>query len=359
MVKKIDIYIVKKFFSTFFFAITLILAIVIVFDVSEKIDDFLENDLNIYQIIFEYYIHFIPYFANLFSPLFMFISVIFFTSKMANNSEIIAILNSGMSFYRMLRPFLFCAIILALSSFILGHFIIPESNKKRIEFENNYIRSKYYSKTKHIHMQIQKGQYIYMESFNPKNNIGYKFTLENIKENKLTSKLTSNYTKYNKEDGTWSVYNYTIREFGEKKDLITSGNKIDTTINLNPSDFTKQKSLIESMDMLELNKYIKNEELKGNEQITYYKIEKHKRNAFPFSSIILTLIAVAIASQKIKGGVGIHLGIGILITFSYILFMQISTTFSTNSSLSPALSVWIPNIIYTILCYILLKKARK
>ena len=357
--KKLDWYIVKKFLGTFFFSLTLILVIVIIFDISEKIDDFLKHEVSLSKIIFEYYLNFIPYFGNLFSPLFIFISVIFFTSKMANNTEIIAILNSGMSFKRLLKPFMISAFILGLLSFFLGNFIIPPSNSERINFENKYLKNKRFSREKNIHMQLQPGKYMYMENFNKTRNIGYKFTLEYFKDGELHSKLKSNYAQYDTLSHKWIINKYEIREFNTFGEIITTGTKIDTSLNLSPHDFTKQKSLVESMNMCELNNYIAQEELKGSEQIVYYKIEKHKRIAFPFASLILTLIAVAIASRKIRGGIGVHLAIGMLIAFTYILFMQVSTTFATNSNLAPALAVWIPNLCYMVLAGLLLYKASK
>ena len=357
--QKLDWYILKKFLGTFFFTLSLILLIVIIFDVSEKIDDFLEHELSIKTIIFDYYLNFIPYFGNLFSPLFIFISVIFFTSKMANDSEVIAILNSGMSFSRFLRPFIIASIILGTLSFLLGNFIIPPSNSKRIDFENKYLRNKYYSNKKNIHIQILPNQYIYMQSYNSKREIGYKFTIEKFNDNKLISKLKSDYAQYDSINNVWQINNYEIREFKDEKQIIKKGIRMDTTINLHPSEFTKRKSLVETMNFFELNNYIKREEMRGSEQIISHKIEKHKRIAFPFSSIILTLIAVAIASRKIRGGIGMHIGIGIIIAFTYILFMQISTTFAINSNLDPKLSVWIPNFLYVILSLVLLNKAQK
>jgi len=353
---KLDWYIVKKFLGTFFFTLALILLIVIIFDISEKIDDFLDSEVSVKSIIMDYYLNFIPYFGNLFSPLFIFISVIFFTSKMANDTEIIAILNSGMSFNRLLRPFMVSAVILGALSFVLGNFVIPPSNSERIDFENKYLKHKRYSRAKNIHMQIQPGQYIYMESFNSTRNIGYKFTLENFKDGKLISKLKSDYIRYDTLSQKWTINKYEVREFTNNGEIISNGASIDTTLNLSPHDFTKRKSLVETMNMWELNDYIAQEEQKGSEQIVYHK---HKRIAFPFASIILTLIAVAIASRKTRGGIGIHLGIGILIAFTYILFMQVSTTFATNSNLVPALAVWIPNLCYIVLAGVLLYKAPK
>ena len=354
---KLDWYIVKKFLGTFFFTLTLILLIVIVFDISEKIDDFLESEVTIKSIIMDYYLNFIPYFGNLFSPLFIFISVIFFTSKMANDTEIIAILNSGMSFRRLLKPFMISALVLGVLSFVLGNFVIPSSNSERINFENKYLKSKRYSRAKNIHMQVQPGQYIYMESFNSTRNVGYKFTLENFKNGKLASKLKSDYIQYDTLSHKWTINKYEVREFSDNGEIISNGTSIDTILNLSAHDFTKRKSLVETMNMFELNDYIADEELKGSEQLVYHKIEKHKRVAFPFASIILTLIAVAIASRRTRGGIGIHLGIGILIAFTYILFMQVSTTFATNSNLAPVLAVWIPNLCYMVLAGVLLNKA--
>ena len=356
---KLDWYIVKKFLGTFFFTLALILLIVIIFDISEKIDDFLESEVTIKSIIMDYYLNFIPYFGNLFSPLFIFISVIFFTSKMANDTEIIAILNSGMSFRRLLKPFMISALVLGVLSFVLGNFVIPSSNSERINFENKYLKSKRYSRAKNIHMQVQPGQYIYMESFNSTRNVGYKFTLENFKNGKLASKLKSDYIQYDTLSHKWTINKYEVREFSDNGEIISNGTSIDTTLNLSAHDFTKRKSLVETMNMFELNDYIADEELKGSEQLVYHKIEKHKRVAFPFASIILTLIAVAIASRRTRGGIGIHLGIGILIAFTYILFMQVSTTFATNSNLAPALAVWIPNLCYMVLASVLLYKAPK
>ena len=203
--KKLDWYIIRKFLVTFFFAIFLILLIVIVFDISEKIDDFLAREAPLKAIIFDYYLNFIPFFANLFSPLFIFIAVIFFTSKMANNTEVIAILNSGMSFWRLLLPYLIAAVFLASASFVLGNFVIPPANKTRIDFENKYIKNKFRFRGKNIHLQLQKGQYAYMESYNSTKDIGYKFALENIKDGKLQSKLNANYIQWDSTSGKWKV----------------------------------------------------------------------------------------------------------------------------------------------------------
>ena len=340
---KIDLYIIKKFLGTFFFTISLILIIVIVFDISEKIDDFLEHEIETESIV-KYYLNFIPYFGNLFSHLFIFISAIFFTSKMANNSEIIAILNSGLSYTRLLRPFLISSVFLSVISFVLSNFIIPPTNTYRIDFANKYFKNKEYSIERNIHMQINPGEYMYMESFNTNRSVGYKFSLEKIKNGKLISKLVSNYITFDSINEKWICNQYELRNFNNKDKSFKKGEKIELQLNVKPSEFTKKANLVETMNLFRLNKFIEKEQLKGSEYLTYYLIEKHKRIAFPIAIIILTFLAVPIAISKHRGKIGAHLGIGILTAFSYILFMQISTTFAINSNLSPVIAVWIPNI---------------
>lgn len=356
--KKLDAYIIKKFLTTFFFSISLILIIAIIFDISEKIDDFLEHEIPKKEIV-DYYLDFIPYFGNLFSHLFIFITVIFFTSKMANNSEIIAILNSGMSFNRFLRPFILTSFVLAFLSFLLGNFVIPKSNNQRIDFENKYLTKKKPSRAKDIHMQILPEQYIYMQSFNKKRKIGYKFTLEKFNNRKLISKLQSDYIKFDTINQDWEINNYTIRKFYKDYEVITKGEKLDISLNLHPEELDNSINLVETMNFFELNKFIKDEKMKGSENVTFYEIEKHKRIAFPFASIILTLIGVCISSKKNKGKIGFHLGIGILLAFTYIMLMQVSTTFAINSDLIPNVAVWIPNIIFSIIACFLVYTTKK
>lgn len=357
--RKLDWYIIKKFLGTFFFSISLILIIVVIFDVSEKIDDFIENHVPMRAILFDYYLNFIPYFSNLFSPLFTFIAVIFFTSKMAENTEIISILSSGISFNRMLMPFIISACVICSMSFILGNFIIPPANESRLEFENTYIRNPFKNRDKDIHMQISPGSYIYLESYNINRNIGYKFSMEQFEGGELKSKLFSNYIKWDSVGQSWNVHNYFIRTINGLDEQILEGKKLDTIINLRPEDFSFRLNTIESMNMFELNDFIAEEKMKGSKNLAFHQIEKHKRIAFPFATIILTLVAVSMASRKVRGGIGLHLGAGLLISFSYILFMQISTTFATNGDLSPVLAVWVPNILFSGLAIYLLQKAPK
>ena len=357
--QKLDWYIIKKFLGTFFFSISLILLIVVVFDVSEKIDDFIEKSAPLNEIIFSYYFNFIPYFGNLFSPLFTFVAVIFFTSKMANNTEVISIFSSGISFNRFLRPFLLSAGLLAVLSFVLGNFIIPPANSERLEFENTYIKNPYKNRDKDIHMQITPGQFIYVQSYNTKRNIGYRFSMEQFEDGQLKEKLFSDYIKWIDEKNHWEAHNYFNRKINRLNERIEEGQVIELKINLHPDDFNVRRSTVETMNLFQLNDFIEQERMKGSKNLVFHIIEQQKRIAFPFATIILTLVAVAMASRKIRGGIGLHLGAGLLISFAYILFMQISTTFATNGDLSPILAVWIPNLLFATLGIYLLKKAPK
>jgi len=357
--KKLDWYIIKKFLGTFFFSIGLIMAIAIVFDVSEKLQDFIEKKAPLEAIIFDYYLNFIPYFANLFSPLFIFISVIFFTAKMAANSEIVAILAGGISFRRMLRPYMVSATVLALLSLYLNNFLIPKANAKRLAFEENYIRNKYRFSDKNIHRQIAPGTYVYFESFNNLANIGYKFSLEKFNNNQLEYKLISDYVQWDSVKTKWVIHNYYERFLNGEKQEFIKGNTKDTTINLSPEDFSRRENFIEAMDYYELNQFIADEKFKGSENIPFYEVEKYKRIAFPFATFVLTLIGVSLSSRKVRGGIGMHIGMGLLISFAYILFMQVSTVMATNTGMNAAYAVWIPNVIFGILALFLLKKAPK
>ena len=357
--QKLDWYIIKKFLGTFFFSISLILLIVVVFDISEKIDDFIEKDAPLRGIIFDYYLNFIPYFGNIFSPLFTFVAVIFFTSKMANNTEVISILSSGISFNRFLRPFMLSAGLLAVLSFTLSNFIIPPANSERLEFENTYIKNPYKNRDKDIHMQIKPGQFIYMQSYNTKRNIGYKFSMEQFENNELQEKLFCNYIKWNETTENWTVHNYFIRKIDHLNEEIIEGDTLVLTINLHPNDFNVRRSMVETMNMFQLNDYIKEERMKGSKNLVFHIIEQQKRFAYPFATLILTIVAVAMASRKVRGGIGLHIGLGLLISFAYILFMQVSTTFATNGDLSPIIAVWIPNLLFASLGLYLLKKAPK
>lgn len=355
--KIIDFYITWKFLGTFIYSIALIISIATIFDISENLDEFISNDIPTRDIIFDYYLNFIPYFANLFSPLFTFIAVIYFTSKMAYNSEIIAILSSGVSYKRLMRPYLVSATIIAIFTYILGNHIIPGSNKGRVDFRNTYINKGKMQTERNIHRQIEPGVYIYMHSFTG-NNVGYRFTLEKFEDRKLTEKLTADNIRWDEETSKWIINNYWLRKFHNGYETIEKGYRIDTTLNMTPAEFKMESNLMETLNTPQLNAEIASMRLRGVNSVNY-DIEKHKRRSGPFSSFILTIIGVSLASRKIKGGLGLHLGLGLLLSFSYILFQQIAVVFSINGNVPPAIAVWIPNILYSLIALMLYKWAAR
>ncbi|HOZ82708.1 MAG TPA: LptF/LptG family permease [Bacteroidia bacterium] len=357
--KILDLYIIKKFLGTFLFAIGLIICIAVVFDISEKVDDFIERHAPLKAIAFDYYLNFIPYFANLFSPLFVFISVIFFTSKMAGQTEIIAILNSGISFNRFLRPYIISATVIAIASFYLNNWVIPHANLVRLQFENIYIKNPYVYRGRNIHRQIKPGEFVYFESYDNKANTGFMFSIEKFEGGKLVTKLMADRITWDSLTQKWSIENYTIRHINGMTEELKKGIRLDTTLSIHPSEFNRRMNFIEAMDFSELNSYIKEEKSRGSEVIPFYEVEKYRRTSYPFATFILTLIGVAISSKKVRGGIGLQLGAGILLSFTYIMFMQVSTTFATNGNLPAVVAVWIPNLVYAFIAIYLLRKAPK
>jgi len=358
MLHKIDFYIIKKFLGTFFYAIALIISISIVFDISENIDDFMEKEVPLKAIVFDYYLNFVPYFANLFSGLFTFIAVIYFTSKLAYNTEIIAILSSGVSFNRLMRPYMVGAAVIVLFSYLLGNYVIPPANKKKVDFRNTYIGTRRPGNERNIHRQIEPGVFVYLESYTASVDVGYKFTIEKFVDRKLVSKLSASSIKWDREKKNWVIHDYSIRTIDGYKEKITTGLEIDTTLNMLPEDYQIVENIVETMTLPTLNESIANLKLRGVNTIEY-EIEKHKRRSGPFSAFILTIIGVSLASRKIKGGIGFHLGLGLLMSFSYILFMQVTTVFATSDLLAPWLAMWIPNVLYGGLAFYLYRRASR
>ncbi len=358
--KILNRYIIKKYLSTFFLSISLIILIVIIFDISEKIDDFLESKAPLKEIIFTYYLNFIPYFVNLFLSLFAFISVMFFTAKMASNTEIIAILSSGISFKRLLVPYLIAAFILAIISFYLANFLIPYANVKRIAFEIRYINVQSSYRARDIHLQIKpEGTFVYVQTFVDNSKTGYRFSMQKINKKGLYYKLDAEYIQWDTIHQRWKIMNYFLRTVNGMKETIRKGKEIDTVINLKPSDLTQKLINVDVMNYSQLRKFIEEEKLKGTGNIQYYQVQKHKRIASPFATIVLSLIGVALSSRKIRGGIGIYLGLGITISFAYILFMQISSTFGNMGTLPPIIAVWLPNVVFFIISLYLIKTAPK
>lgn len=360
MLKQIDRYIIRKFLGTFFFTITLLLLISVVFDVSERVDDFMENHAPFKAIVFEYYVNFMLFYGNLFSSLIIFLAVIIFTSKMASNTEIVAILSSGVSFNRMLRPYFVAATLLAIMSLLMNHWVIPFTNQTRLDFTYKYLEDPPSSRFKNLHRQISPGKYIYFENYNSNRQVGYQFTMETFKDHKLTEKVKADYLRWDKEKDLWHMEKYVIRKIdAEGQETLLHGVNIDTTLSFNPEDLIDLGVWVETMNYVELRDFIAREKVRGAEDVHFYEVEMHQRTSYPFSTYILTVIGASIAARKRRGGIGLHLANGLGLVVIYILFMRVSTTFATNGNLDPLISVWIPNLIFGALALFFYSRVQK
>ena len=359
--KILDRYIVKKFLMTFLIALLFIILIVIIFDISEKIEKFVEHEVPLKTIVFDYYVNFIPYFINMFSPLFVFITVIFFTSRMAANSEIIAILSGGVSYHRMMVPYMVSAALIALLSLGLNLFIIPRSNATRVDFETKYIDqhvTKY--KRNNVHYQIAPGQFVYVQSFSAYNNTAYKFTLETIEDGRMVSKLTAESAVWDSTLDGWHLRRYFIRDYGTGlEDKVRCGDQMDTVIALKLSDFYRNQKTVETLTQKDLNALIATQKMRGDSNVMFAQIEKNRRMTLPFSAFILTIMAVALTSRKKRGGIGLNLALGIGLAFLYILFLKFSEMFVFTGTMSAGLALWLPNFVYILIAAVLYRRAPK
>jgi lipopolysaccharide export system permease protein len=359
MLKTLDRYIIKKFLGTFIVALAMFIVIAIVFDVVEKLEDFLSDQIPLNEIIFEYYLNFIPYFAVLFTPLFLFISVIFFTSRMAYRSEIVAILNSGITFNRLLIPYFTAALLVTALNIYANMWLIPDANKTRLAFEDAHIGWKPHNPDNNLHFQIAKDEFMYIENFNLADSSGYKFAYEKFDSGQLTYKLRSDRIQWDAKTKMWRVKNYAERTNDGLDESLRFGKDSLIRYNFTPTDLKRDDNAMEALDAAELNRKITELKLRGAEGITYFEIEKYKRTAFPFAIPILTLIGVSLSSRKVRGGSGLHIGIGIALSFAYILFQQVSKTFSTNGNLPAVIGVWIPNALFGAIAVFLYRLAPK
>ncbi len=358
MLKRLDWYIIKKYIGTYLLSIVLIISISVIFDFTEKIDNFMENSAPVKAIIFDYYMNFIPFFTNMFTPLFSFISVIFFTSKLANNSEIIAMLAGGMSFNRLLRPYFISATLIGIFSFLLMGFVIPPANKVRLDFEDKYVDKFKSEIARNIQMEIEPGIIVYFERYEERTQEGYHFSLEKFEGKKLVSRMTASTIKMDSLNH-WTVRNYLIRDFNGMYETINKGGSLDTIINMDPEDFFITAQQAAQMTNPQLRRYINKQEKRGLGNIQAFKDEYYKRFSMPLASLILTLIGVSLASRKIRGGMGVNIGIGLALSALFILFSTLSSTFAINGSMNPLLAVWLPNILFLITGLFLYTKAPK
>lgn len=358
-VKRIDRYIITKFLSTYIFLIAIVILIAIIFDYNEKIDKFTQSHVSAQKIVLDYYLSFIPYFINLFSPLFVFISVILFTTNLAGNSEIIAMKSAGMSFRRLLWPYMMSAALIAVMTFVLGAYVIPRGNVSRVNFENAYIKKRNITSAENIQMQVDTGVVAYITRFDNTTKSGYGFSLDKFADKKLISHLTAQTIEYDTLSDrrySWTLRMYTIRTLKGMREKIVSGERLDTMIMMEPSDFFYVKNQQETLTLPELDEFIQKQKLRGAAGVSTFEVEYHKRFAVPFAAFILTIIGASLSSQKRKGGMGISLGIGLALSFTYIMFQTVSATFATNAGFPAMLAVWIPNIIFALIAFVLYKR---
>ena len=359
-VKRMDWYIINKFIGTYVYSIILIISVSIVFDVNENLAKFATNNAPLRAIVFDYYANFVPYFANLFSPLFVFIAVIFFTSKLASNSEIIAMLASGMSFKRLMRPYLISAALIALLNFYLGSFVIPKGTVVRHDFESLYKNNKKNTSASNIQLMVDKGVVAYISQYDDTRKTGYGFALYKFENKKMVSQMNANLIQYDTISDSryhWKAFNWKVRTLKGMREEITSGYELDTLIQMEPTDLIFSRGQQETFTSPELKRYISKQQQRGSSNVVQYEVEYHKRIASSFASFILTVIGVSLSSRKRKGGMGLYLGIGLALSFTYILLQTVSATFAINADTPPVLAAWIPNILYAFIAYYCYKQA--
>ena len=353
---RLDRYIIGKFLGTYFFSIALIISIAVVFDINEHIDKYLSKNAPASEIIL-FYVNFIPYYANLFSQLFVFISVIFFTTKLAENSEIIAMMSTGVSFKRLMRPYMISAAVICVLTFVMGAYIIPRGNVERVKFENTYRRRYAVTYTSNVQLEVDTGVIAYLSRYEDNVKTGYDFTLDKFVNKKLVNHLQAAMIQYDtlsEEPNHWIIKNYTERDLKGMREVITSGGRIDSVINMQPQDLLIQKGQQQTLTNPQLAQYIERQKQRGFANIQAFEVEYYQRGASSFAAFILTAIGLSLSAKKRKNGMGISLGVGLLLSFAYIMFQTISATFAIKANFPPMLAVWIPNIVFmfiAVYCY--------
>lgn len=357
---RLDRYIISKFIGTYIYSIILIISISIVFDFNENLNKFATYHAPWTAIVFDYYANFVPYFANLFSPLFVFIAVIFFTSKLAGNSEIIAMLSAGASFKRLLRPYMFSAAIIAAVNFYLGAYVIPHGNVVRLNFETQYKNKRRVTSASNVQLQVAPNVIAYLQQYDNTTRRGYGFSLDHFEDKKLVSHMTANVIQYDTISDSryhWKALNYKIRTLKGLREKIQTGTEIDTMIMMEPMDLVFTTDQQETFTSPELKRYISKQQERGSQNVIQYEVEYHKRIATSFASFILTIIGASLSARKRKGGMGLSLGIGLALSFAYILLQTVSATFATQANLPAMLAAWMPNMLYVFIAYFCYRQA--
>lgn len=356
----LDWYIIRKFIGTYIFSIALIISIAIVFDFNENLSKFTQYHAPWHAIIFDYYANFIPYYSNLFSPLFVFIAVIFFTSKLAGNSEIIAMMASGMSFRRLLRPYMFSCVLIAGVTFYLNSSVIPHGTVIRQNFEALYRNSKRNTSAENVQLMVDKGTIAYIQHYDNNTKRGFGFCLDKFEDKKLVSHMTAmeiQYDTISEEKCHWHAINWKVRQLRGLREHITSGAAKDTLIQMEPNDLVYSKGQQETLTSAQLLDYISKQTSRGSGNVVPYEVEFHKRIAMSFASFILTIIGASLSARKRKGGMGLYLGIGLALSFGYIMLQTVSSTFAINADTPPMLAAWIPNIIFALIAWFCYRQA--
>jgi len=356
--KLVDLYIIKRYIGTFVVMILLFIPIGIMVDIAEKIDKFKENEAPFREIL-NYYIDFTWYFANALFPIFLFLSVIWFTSKLANNTEIIAILSSGISFFRFLRPFLLAATFIAISAFFAGMYIVPKSNLGFNDFRYKYIIKKEARNTDKVFQQINDNEFIYVNSYDPIRKRANNFTLEHFEGNKLTFKIKANRIRWIEKDSLFRLSNYTKRTFSGDSEFFKSNSRKDTIFDFEINDLAPVNYIAETLTFSELNQFIKDEKERGSILINSHLLVRHKRWSIPISAFILTIIAVAVSSFKRRGGMGVNLAFGISLGFLFIFFDKIFGVLVSKSTFPPIIAAWLPLVLFGFLAFFLLRHAKR
>ena len=363
LLKRLDTYIISKFLGTYFFAILLIISVTVVFDYNDKIDKLTQNGATWNEIIFDYYFNFVPYYANLFSALFVFISVIFFTSKLAGNSEIIAILSAGVSLRRLMRPYLLSAAVVSMLTFYLGSEVIPKGSVTRLSFENQYLTRKSKQNAtyaENVQMQVDSGVIAFIAHFDGPTKTGYTFQLDKFERKKLISHLTASTITYDtlaNERFHWKIYNANVRDMRGMREKITHYAMLDSVIIMEPSDFLSTRNYQQTMTNKELLEYIERAKIRGTGNLKTFQVEYYKRFADCFAAFIMTIIGVSLSSRKRKGGMGFSLGVGLVLCVTYVFFQAVTAGYATNANFPPLLAVWLPNIVFTIIALFFSKNA--
>ncbi|MBK6543535.1 MAG: LptF/LptG family permease [Flavobacteriales bacterium] len=368
MLKTLDRYIIRQFLGTFFFILVLIMAIAVVFDISEKTEDFTESTATFKEIALDYYLNFVLYYSNFFSGLLIFLAVLLFTSRMASRSEVIAALSSGVSFPRFLRPYFIAATILASISLYVNVYLLPAANRTRLEFEKTHIWNAYRLEDHNILREVAPGTIVYMESIDMRSRSASRFAIQQWENGSMRSRVAADRAVYDSASGVWQLFDYTVRlipaeniaerteEEGVKpldplnatatREIIRRGERLDTVIPLKPSDLGQRLAIAAALDRVEIEEFIKAEKARGGNTVAFYEVEKHQRTAYPFATYVFTLIGVGIASSKVRGGTGVHLVLGVMLILVFIFMGKITTVAATNSGLDPMLAVWLPNIVF-------------